>query len=96
MPSLPTAWRALTEMKKSVLKKAREHCAQENKAIKLVSREGQGGSYSAGGGLLLGGLGDALGAGLTGAQVSSSGKGSEFDIVFKCRERTKATTKDAP
>lgn len=79
-------------MKQSVLKKAREHCAQENKAIKLVSREGQGGSSSTGGGGFL------VGGGLVGmAGGGSSAAGATFDIVFQCRERTTpAPTPDAP
>ena len=79
-------------MKQSVLKKAREHCAQENKAIKLVNREGQGGSSSTGGGgfLVSGGLFGMSGGG-------SSQAGASFDIAFKCRERTTpAPTPDAP
>ena len=77
-------------MKQSVLKKAREHCAQENKAIKLVNREGQGGSSSSSGGVLVGG-------GLMGGMGSRSASGADFDIVFKCRERTTpAPTPDAP
>ena len=81
-------------MKQSVLKKAREHCAQHNKAIKLLSREGRGGSGSASfGGLFSGGL--------TGMSGSSSAAGAHFDIVFTCRERTtpaptKGTKTDAP
>ncbi len=83
-------------MKQSVLKKAREHCAQDNKAIKLVNREGRGGSSSTGGGGVL------VGGGLFGiAGGGSSAAGADFDIVFKCRERTApaetpAPTPDAP
>ena len=83
-------------MKESVFKKAREHCAQENKAIKLVNREGQGGSSSTGGGGVL------VGGGLFGiAGGGSSAAGASFDIVFQCRERTTpaetpAPTPDAP
>ncbi len=83
-------------MKESVLKKAREHCAQDNKAIKLVNREGQGGSSSTGGGGVL------VGGGLFGiAGGGSSAAGASFDIVFQCRERTTpaetpAPTPDAP
>ena len=87
-------------MKRSVFKKAREHCAQENKAIKLVNREGQGGSHaksSGGGGFLVGG---GL-VGMSHGGSSSAGTGASFDIVFKCRERTTqaetpAPTPDAP
>ena len=87
-------------MKQSVFKKAREHCAQENKAIKLVNREGQGGSHaesSGGGGFLVGG---GL-VGMSDGGSSSAGTGASFDIVFKCRERTTqaetpAPTPDAP
>ena len=81
-------------MKESVLKKAREHCAQENKAIKLVSREGQGGSYarsSGGGGVVTGAV---TGVGFGGS--SSSGTGAAFDIVFQCRERTTPAETPAP
>ena len=83
-------------MKESVFKKAREHCAQENKAIKLVNREGRGGSSSTGGGGVL------VGGGLFGiAGGGSSAAGASFDIVFQCRERTTpaetpAPTPDAP
>ena len=77
-------------MKENVLRKAREHCAQENKAIKLVSREGQGGSSSAS-------FGGLTGGGLLGMSAGSSSAGAEFDIIFKCRERTTpAPTPDAP
>ena len=87
-------------MKESVFKKAREHCAQENKAIKLVNREGQGGSHaksSGGGGFLVGG---GL-VGMSHGGSSSAGTGASFDIVFQCRERTTpaetpAPTPDAP
>ena len=87
-------------MKRSVFKKAREHCAQHNKAIKLVSREGQGGSHaesSGGGGFLVGG---GL-VGMSDGGSSSAGTGASFDIVFQCRERTTpaetpAPTPDAP
>ena len=78
-------------MKESVLKKAREHCAQENKAIKLVNREGQGGSSSRGGGGVL------VGGGLFGiAGGGSSAAGASFDIVFQCRERTTPAETPAP
>ena len=73
-------------MKQHVIKKAREHCAQDNKAIKLVSREGKSGSSSSS-------MGSLGGGGLFGMNVSQSASGSNFDIVFKCRERT---TKAAP
>ena len=83
-------------MKQSVFKKAREHCAQENKTIKLVNREGQGGSHaesSGGGGFLVGG---GL-VGMSDGGSSSAGTGASFDIVFQCRERTTpAPTPDAP
>lgn len=82
-------------MKRSVLKKAREHCAQQNKAVKLLNREGQGGSASQSFGGVFGG------GGVTGMSGSSSGTGAHFDIVFTCRERTtpaptKGTKTDAP
>ena len=82
-------------MKESVFKKAREHCAQENKAIKLVNREGQGGSYaesSGGGGFLVGG---GL-VGMSDGGSSSAGTGASFDIVFQCRERTTPAETPAP
>ena len=78
-------------MKESVFKKAREHCAQENKAIKLVNREGRGGSSSTGGGGVL------VGGGLFGvAGGGSSAAGASFDIVFQCRERTTPAETPAP
>ena len=65
-------------LKENVIRKAREHCAQWNKALKVMNREGQDGSSSVmgfgGGGLLGGGISQA---------------GAHFDIVFTCRERTK-------
>ncbi len=61
-------------MREAVIDKARDHCAQQNKAMKMMSKEGQGGSSS-------------FGFSLFGAGGSQAG--AEFDIVFTCRERTK-------
>ena len=95
MDGTGAAYGYLSVMKQSVFKKAREHCAQENKAIKLVNREGQGGSYaesSGGGGFLVGG---GL-VGMSDGGSSSAGTGASFDIVFQCRERTTPAETPAP
>lgn len=76
-------------MKRSVFKKAREHCAQENKAIKVVSQKEESGEYSESqthAGFLAGNTG-----------YSTQSKPAKFDIVFQCRERTTpAATPEAP
>ena len=75
-------------MKESVLRKAREHCAQENKAIKVVSQEAETGEYSKSisqAGFL---------AGSSGWSVHQ--KAAKFDIVFQCRERTTPAETPAP
>ena len=76
----------LPVMKESVLRKAREHCAQENKAIKLV-RQGPVTKTADGPNAFFGGDSHfALGSALGMAMATMPGAG--FDIVFTCRERT--------
>lgn len=76
-------------MKRNVIRKAREHCAQQNKVMKVVSKEGQGGSSSSSFGALAGG-------GLMGMGGGSSAAGAHFDIVFTCRERMAPATLKTP
>ena len=82
-------------MKESVLKKAREHCAQENKVIKVVNLGGSQSGASTGPalGVPIGGLMPIFGGG--------SSANTLFDLVFQCRERTTpaetpSPTPDAP
>ncbi len=73
----------LRYVKEAALEKAREHCAKENKAIKVVSMTGESRVYADSSSSQVA----STVSGLYSAGSGSLSKGAEFDLVFQCRER---------